>query len=63
MVEIKTEERPVADETRRPPPEPAPVLSPEEARQGVTSGRVTMVLVVSVTLALVVLVAVYVAFV
>ena len=31
----------------------APILTPEEARQGVVSGRVRLVLVVSLTLALV----------
>jgi hypothetical protein len=40
----------------------APVLSPEESRQGVTSGRIRLVLVVSVMLALLALGSVYVAF-
>lgn len=41
------------------PEQPHPVLSPEEARQGVTSGRVTLVLVVSLMLALLVMAIVY----
>lgn len=38
---------------------PHPMLSPEEARQGVTSGRVTLVLVVSLMLAVLVMAIVY----
>jgi hypothetical protein len=39
--------------------EAAPVLSPEESRQGVTSGRVILILVTSLALALIAFAIVY----
>ena len=63
MNETELAPRPGSEKPRdMPPVTAAPVLSPEESRQGVTSGRVRLVLVVSVMLALLALGAVYVAF-
>jgi len=54
MAQPKPFERPIPQEEK-----PVPVLTPEESRQGVISGRVMLVLMTSLALALIAFAIVY----
>ena len=59
MAQSNRLDRPYLDEGRRETAFHAPILTPEEARQGVVSGRVRLVLAVSLILAALAFVIVY----
>jgi hypothetical protein len=59
MAQPKVFERPLEHENREHEPSEVPVLTPEESRQGVVSGRVLTVLTAALFLAMIAFIVVY----